>query len=94
MQIDDDFIGDPEFPRKLLDKKQYVRMNPTTGEPELIRLEPMITEDGELIPDSVMLYIDNNPPMVMEREAAEHYIDAQHCTPLEVFAKHKHRKVH
>jgi hypothetical protein len=89
----DDLIGDPEFPRKMLDKKAYVRNDPTTGEPQLIRVEPMITEDGELIPDSVTVQIDNGPQMVMEREAAEAYIESQKCTPLEVFAKHKHRKV-
>ena len=89
----DDFLGDPDFPRKLLDKQQFVRMNMTTGEPELIQIEPMITEDGELIPDSVMLHIDDNPPMIMDRDAAEHYIESQKCVTLAAFAKWKHRKV-
>lgn len=89
----DDFIGDPEFPRKLLDKKAWVRNDPTTGEPQLIRVDPMVTDEGELIPDTVTVTIDNGPQMVMEREAAEAYIAGQKCTPLEEFAKHKHRKV-
>jgi hypothetical protein len=90
----DDVQEDPEFPRKLLDKKSYVRVDPETGEPQLIRVEPMISGDGELIIDTVVVTIDNGPQMVMEREAAENYIESQNCSPLEITAQWKHRKVH
>src|SRR5271170_6876640 len=84
MEIDDITGGDPEFPRKLLDKKSYVRVDPATGEPQLILVEPMISDSGELIIDTVIVTIDNGPQMVMEREAAENYIESQNCSPLEV----------
>jgi hypothetical protein len=90
----DDVQEDPEFPRKLLDKKSYVRVDPETGEPQLIRVEPMISGDGELIIDTVVVTIDNGPQMVMEREAAENYIESQDCSPLEITAQWKHRKIH
>lgn len=88
----DDFHGDPDFPRKMLDKKAYVRVDHETGEPQLIRVEPMISDTGELILDTVVVTIDNDTQMVMEREAAENYIDSQNCTPLENFAQWKHKK--
>ena len=92
MEIDD-FGEDQEgFPRKFLDKKAYVRVEPETGEPQLIRVEPMISDSGELIIDTVIMTIDNGPQMVMERMAAEHYIESQNCTPLEEFAQWKHKK--
>lgn len=92
MEIDD-LHEDPEFPRKLLDKKSYVRVDPVTGEPQLIRVEPMVSDSGELIIDTVLVTIDNGPQMVMEREAAENYIESQNCSPLEVTAQWKHRKI-
>lgn len=89
----DEIDDNPQFPRKLLDKKSYVRVNPSTGEPELIRVEPMISDDGELIIDTVLVTIDEGPQMVMGREAANDYIESQNCSPLEVTAQWKHRKV-
>ena len=92
---EDDFLGDPDFPRKLLDKKMYTRINLSTGEFELLRWEPMITENGELIPESVMLFVDENQPLMMEREAAEHYIEAQNFIAIvNVGQQHKHKTVH
>jgi hypothetical protein len=92
MEIDDITGGDPEFPRKMLDKKSYVRVDPATGEPQLIRVEPMVS-NGELIMDTVIVTIDDGPTMVMEREAADNYIASQDCCPLEITAQWKHRKV-
>ena len=92
MEIDDITGGDPEFPRKLLDKKSYVRVDPATGEPQLIRVEPMVS-NGELVMDNVIVTIDDGTSMVMDREAAENYIESQNCSPLEVTAQWKHRKI-
>jgi hypothetical protein len=89
----DDMEGDGQFPAKLLDKKAYVRVNPETGEPELIRVEPMVSEDGDLLIDTVLVTIDNGTQMVMERDVAAQYIEDQKCSPLEVTAQWKHRKV-
>ena len=89
----DELGNDEEFPQKLLDKKWYVRANPETGEPELVRVEPMLSESGELLVDTVTVTIDNGPQMVMERDAAQQYIADQKCSPLEVTSHWKHKKV-
>jgi hypothetical protein len=90
----EDLIGEPEFPRKFLDKKSFVRMDHDTGEPQLLRVEPMVADDGELLIDTVVVTIDNGPQMVMERSAAEDYIESQKWEPLESFANYKHRLEH
>jgi hypothetical protein len=92
MEIDDITGGDSEFPRKMLDKKSYVRVDPATGEPQLIRVEPMVN-NGELDIGTVTVTIDDGPMMIMEREAAENYIASQNCSPLEITAQWKHRKI-
>lgn len=90
--MDTDFVNDPDFPRKMLDKKAYVRVDPETGEPQLLRVEPMISDSGELIIDTVTVIIDNETQMIMHRDAAANYVDSQNCTSLEEFAQWKHRK--
>lgn len=90
MEIDDPFGEDLPFPRKLLDKKAYVRLDPETGIPQLIRIEP-VTEDGEFLPEVVAVTIDNEAVMQMEREAVGAFIEQQNCIPLEEFADWKHR---
>ena len=41
----DDVDGHPDFPRKLLDKKAYVRLDPESGLPQLVRVEPNVDEE-------------------------------------------------
>jgi hypothetical protein len=91
MEIDDFGHGDPEFPHKFLDKRAYVRVEPETGEPQLIRIEPMVS-DGELVLDTVVVTVDNGPRIPMDREAAESYVESQNCVPLAEFAQWKHKK--
>ena len=91
MEIDE--IGDSEFPRKLLDKKQFVRYDPETGLPTLIRVEPLI-EHGVPLLDTVIVYIDDTSEMIMERDAAATYIESLNCVPLEINAQYKHRTPH
>ena len=90
----DDLEGNPEFPRKLLDKKSYVRLDPETGLPQLVRVEPMVLDNGEVDLDVVVITIDDGPQMAMEREVARNYIEQSQCVPLEEFADWKHRNVH
>jgi len=72
-----------EFPpRKWLDKKRYVRVDPKTGQPQLIRVEPVAAEDGTFIPDRVAVFVDQEVT-ILRREAAEEFIDSLDCTPLE-----------
>jgi hypothetical protein len=92
MEIDD-LQRDPEFPRKLLDKKSFVRVDPATGLPQLIRMEPLVSDNGELSLDTVQITIDDGPQMIMEREAAQAYIESMNCSPLEVTAQWKHQKI-
>ena len=92
MPIDefDDFDAPPQ---KWLDKRRYTRVDPVTGLPQLIRVEPIVTKAGEFIPSSVTVYIDD-AMMVMEREAAEILIDSMNCIPLEMVAQGwKHKKI-
>lgn len=86
-------IDDMEFPRKLLDKRLYVRVDGKTGKPQLIRVEPILTEAGELVPESVMVYVDEDEPKIMERLAALAYIEKQGCVPMESASGWKHRKI-
>jgi hypothetical protein len=92
MKIDE--IDQPDFPRKLLDKKQFVRYDPETGTPQLIRMEPMVGEGGIPLLDTVIVFIDDKTEMVMERDAAIAYIESMNCVPLEINAQYKHRTEH
>lgn len=82
-----DLENDPEFPRKLLDKKSYVRLDPDSGEPELVRVEPHI-EDGQFFPETVVLTIDDTE-IIMERDMAQAFIESNGCVPLEEFSNWK-----
>lgn len=90
----DDVDGHPDFPRKLLDKKSYVRLDPETALPQLVRVEPNVDEQtGELDLDTVKVTIDDSTEMIMEREVAEMFIETNGCVPLEEFSDWKHRNV-
>lgn len=83
-----------EFPRKWLDRKQYARMDSTTGLPQLIRVEPhFVAETSEFIPDVVDIIVDDGPTMTMDRDDAEKYLENTDCVPMDVFAKHKQGKI-
>jgi hypothetical protein len=66
---------------KLADTKLFVRMT-TEGNPQLVRIEPLYNDNGVLIPISVMMYIDEEPGVLMDRVVAEMMADAY--TPLEI----------
>jgi len=89
--FDDD---EPPFPRKWLDKKQYVRSDPETGLPVLVRVNPHFTDMHEFHPEVVEVVVDDGPIMMMDRDDAEMYIATTGCVPMETFAKHKQGKVH
>ena len=89
----DDVDGHPDFPRKLLDKKAYVRLDPDSGLPQLVRVEPHVDEDCELVLDVVKITIDDTSEMIMEREVAAMFIETNGCVPLEEFSDWKHRNV-
>jgi hypothetical protein len=89
----EDVDGNPNFPRKLLDKKSYVRLDPESGLPQLVRVEPNVSENGELLLDTVVVTIDDGMQMVMEREVAAAFIETHGCVPLGEFSDWKHRDV-
>lgn len=89
MRIED--IDDPDFPRKLLDSKAYVRLDPDTGEPQLVRVEPAMLESGELVLESVVVTIDNAQRMVMPRDVAATFLEEHKCVPLEEFSDWKRK---
>ena len=84
---------DPNFPRKLLDKKAFVRIDPDSGVPQLIRVEPNVS-DGELSFDTVLVTVDDGPQIIMEREIAQQvFSDTNGCVPLEGFSDWKRKEV-
>lgn len=90
MEIDE---IDDEFPKKLLDKKEFVRYDPETGLPQLICVEPLV-EHGTPSLDIVVVHLDDTVEMVMERHAAAKYIESMNCVPLAINAQYKHRTSH
>lgn len=80
-----------DFPRKWLDKKQYVRIDPKTGEEQLIRVEPHVTDANEFIPDVVQVIVDNEATVLMGRNDVEVYLAETGCIPMEIVARYKHR---
>ena len=80
-------------PRKWLDKKQYVRMDPITNTPQLIRVEPIITDGGTFVADRVVFYIDDDA-RIMDRDAAEALLETMNCSPLEIAAQWKNLNIH
>jgi hypothetical protein len=87
-EMDDEVLP----PRKWLDKKQYVCMDPLTNTPQLIRIEPIIMDGGTFVADRVIFYIDDDA-RIMDRDAAEVLLETMKCSPLEVTAQWKHLKV-
>jgi hypothetical protein len=69
-------------PRKWSSKKQYVRIESHSGLPQLIRIEPAVTEEGRIIPNKVALFIDDDMTIV-SRESAEEFINEMNCVPIE-----------
>jgi hypothetical protein len=69
-----------EVPIKLADSRLFVRIN-EDGKPQLIRIEPLFNDDGILIPVSVLVHVDNDPAVMMDRNTAE--MLATSYTPLE-----------
>ena len=86
----EDFNDDPNFPRKLLDKKSYVRIDLETGEPQLIRIEPNV-ENGELHFDTVQVTIDDGSQIIMTRAMAQAFIESNGCVLLEGFSDWKRK---
>jgi hypothetical protein len=68
--------------RKWLDKKQYMRVEPRSGLPQLIRIEPMVTDDGQFIPGKVVVFLDDKKTIV-DREDAEEFIAESNCILME-----------
>lgn len=82
-----------ELPRKWFDVKWYTRVEPTTGVPQLIRVEPMVTEDGGFIPDQVVVFIDEESTIV-DRNAAAVFLEQLGCTSVADILTWKKRVTH
>lgn len=88
----DELDDESSPPKKWLDTKQYVRVDSLTGIPQLIRIEPIVTNEGQFLPDRVLVFIDEDSE-IMGREEAEILIGTLDCYPLELVANWKHKKV-
>jgi hypothetical protein len=81
------------FPAKYMDTHLWIRLG-KDGKPQLIRVEPMVTDEGQLIPQNVVLFIDEAPPQIVDRDAAEQMLSTPNCEPLEHMLQWKHKIRH
>lgn len=72
--------------------KSYIRIN-EEGEPQLVRVEPVI-RDGQVDPDFVKIYLDEEGPNEMPRMAFQMMVMAAECIPLEMVAGKQHKRIH
>ena len=90
MEIDELFTR--RISAKYLDTHYWVRVS-ASGEPQLIRVDPMVNDNGDLIPQNVVLTIDEGQPQIMDRDAAEAMLNVANCEPLEKMLQWKHNVV-
>lgn len=96
MKVDDLFeqsMGLIQPPLKWHDVKLWVRLA-ADGLPQIIRVEPVTDDFGNLIPENVVLTIDEAPPQIMDRGAASMMLSTPNCVPLEQMLQWKHRIRH
>jgi hypothetical protein len=75
---------------KFLDIKIFMRIG-SDGQPQLIRMEPMVTADNTFIPSMVRVYIDEeSTPTVLTRDAAYLMLENTNCVPIEEAMRYKH----
>ena len=84
-------VGMPDT--KLADVQMWIRIG-ANGVPQVIRVEPMVTDDGVLIPQNVVLTVDEAPPQIMDRWAAQQMLSTPNCEPLARMLNWKHRICH
>lgn len=83
-------LDDFQLPVKWQDRKVFIRVT-DGGDPEVIRIEPLINEEGRLIPQSVAVIIDNGTPMILDRGSADALIQSSYCVSVEKLTNHKHK---
>ena len=93
MEIDNLFDDNPAIPAKWLDTHLWVRMGQNKL-PQIIRVEPMVTDAGELIPQNIVMFIDEVGPTIMDRCAANQMLSTPNCIPLEYMTQWKHKIRH
>lgn len=79
--------------RKTLQPKSYIRIS-SEGEPQLVRVEPVVMSNGKIDPDFVKIYLDEEGPNEMPRMAFQMMIMASECIPLEIVAGKQYRRIH
>ena len=90
MEIEELFTR--RIPAKYLDTHYWVRVS-ADGTPQLIRVDPMVTDEGDIIPQNVVLTIDEGTPQIMDRDAAEQMLNVANCERLEKMLQWKHNIV-
>jgi hypothetical protein len=93
VEIDEIFGEGNGFPAKFMDTHLWIRLG-ADGVPQIIRVEPMVTDEGQLIPQNVVLFIDEAGPTIMDRDAADMMLSTPNCVPLEKMLQWKHRIRH
>jgi hypothetical protein len=93
VEIDEIFGEGSGFPAKYMDTHMWIRRG-ADGVPQIIRVEPMVTDEGQLIPQNVVLFIDEAGPTIMDRDAADMMLSTPNCVPLEKILQWKHRIRH
>lgn len=79
-----------DIPEKFYEVKTFLRIT-QTGEPQLVRMEPMVTADNTFVPDMVRIYVDEQEtPTIFLRAAAWYMLEQTNCVPLAEVMRHKH----
>jgi hypothetical protein len=88
----DDLMG-TKLSVKDLEPKLYVRV--LQGEPQLVRVEPLYTDDGEVVPGYCKLFVDEEEmASELAREVALAYVTCENHVPLAQLLNWKHLLVH
>ena len=70
--------------------KSYIRLS-EEGEPQLVQVYPVISELGILDLEHVAVYLDEDGPHVVAREAVYSMLMANQCVPIEEMTHWKTR---
>jgi hypothetical protein len=87
------FDQDEDFSVKMIETKSYIRLT-DDGEPQLIRVGPVVDDSGVVDHSMAALYIDEDEARIIPRFTVESMLEATECVPLEIVSHWKHKKVH
>ena len=76
------------FSIKMVESKSFVRLS-REGEPQLVLIGPVITESGTLDTEHVAVFLDEDGPHIVARDAIPALLAASECVPVELMTKNR-----